>query len=144
MVNTSFSRQLKRLGAPGIGIIVLGIVLFVLIFFLEYTYTYSDKHGNLVWSIIYAIPFPDFLTFGFLVFVTRSAERRQTPIPWHQQKSILEGLIFVSLSLIFLVELLNSLMHNGLPDAVGVPLIGVSLLLVLFFSVRFVIIRSSE
>jgi len=39
MANTSLSRQLKRLGAPGIGIIVLGLVLFVLIFFLEYTYS---------------------------------------------------------------------------------------------------------
>jgi amino acid transporter len=117
LTNTSSSRQFKRLGTPGIGIIVLGLVLFVLIFFLEYTY--SNKRGDLVGSIMYGMLFPGWLTASFLLFVTKRAERRQTHLPWHRQKSILVGLLFLSLSLISLVGLINSLMNNGLPDAVG-------------------------
>jgi amino acid transporter len=142
MAHISLSRQLKRLGAPGSGIIVLGLVLFVLIFFLEYTS--SNKRSDLVGSIIYAIPFAGFLTASFLLFVTRSAQRRQTHLPWHRQKSILGGLLLLSLSLISLVQLVNSLMHNGLPDAVGLPIAGVGFLLGLVVSVRLVMISSSK
>lgn len=92
MAHISLSRQLKRLGAPGIGIIVLGLVLFLLIFFLEYTY--SNKRGDLVGSIVYGMSFPGFLTASFLLFVTGRAERRQTHLPWHRQKSIWGGCSF--------------------------------------------------
>lgn len=142
MTNTSSSRQFKRLGAPGIGIIVLGLVLLVLIFFLEYTY--SNKRGDLLGSIIYATPFAGFLTASFLVFVMGMAERRQSHLPWHRQKSILVGLLLLSLSLLSLVGLLNSLMNNGLPDAIGLPIAGVGCLLALFVFVRLAMIRSSK
>ena len=142
MTNTSSSRQFKRLGAPGIGIIVLGLVLFVLIFFLEYSY--SNKRGDLIGSIIYALPFSSWLTASLLAFVTGSAERRQTHLPWHRQKSLLVGLLLLSLSLFSLVGLINSLMNNGLPDAAGLPIVGVGCLLALFAFVRLARIRSSK
>jgi hypothetical protein len=134
MPHISLFSQHKRPGAPGIGIIILGFVLFVLIFFLEYTY--SDKRGDLVGSIIYVLPFSGFLTASFLLFVRGSAERRQTHLLWHRQKSMLGGLLFLSISLIFLVELIDSLMHGGLPDTVGLPIAGVGFLLVLLAMIR--------
>jgi hypothetical protein len=103
-----------------------------------------EKRGDLLGSIIYAIPFSGFLTAGLLLFVTRSAEGRQAHIPWHRQKSILGGLLYLSLSLISLVQLVNSLMNNDLPDAVGLPIAGVGFLLVLLVLVRLAMIRSSK
>ena len=142
MANASLSRQLKRLGVPGIGIIILGLALFVLICFLEYTY--SNKRGDLLGSIIYALPFSGCLTASLLAFVLGSAERRGTHLPWHRQKSVLFGLLLLSLSLLSLVGLVNSLMNNGLPDAVGLPIVGVGCLLALFIFVRLVMIRNSR
>jgi len=46
MNNTSLFRPLKRFGAPEISIIIFGVILCVLIFYLEYT-THSTKHGDL-------------------------------------------------------------------------------------------------
>ena len=142
MTNTSSSRRFKRLGAPGIGIIVLGLLLCVLIVYLEYSY--SNKRGDLIGSIIYALPFSGFLTASFLLFVTGRAERRQTHLPWHRQKSILLGLLLLSLCLLFLVTLVNSLMNNGLSDAVGLPIAGVGCLSALLVGVRLVMTRNSR
>lgn len=142
MTNTSSSRQFRRLGAPGICIIVLGFVLFVLIFFLEYAY--NNKRGDLLGSIIYVIPFSSSLTASSLAFVTGNAERRRTHIPWHRQKSILVGLLLLSLSLLTLVQLVNSLMNNGLPDAVGLLIAGGSCLLALFVFVRLAMTHGSK
>ena len=142
MANTSKFGKLKRLGVLGSGIIVLGLILFVFLFFLEYTY--SNKRGNIFGSILYTFPFYCALTASFLLFVMGSAERRQTQIPWHRQKSILNGLLFLSISLISLVQLINSLMNNGLPDAVALPIAGVALVLILIVSVRLTMILSSK
>jgi hypothetical protein len=76
MANSSLSRQIKRLGTPRrFALILLGSTLFALILFLEYTH--STKHGDLVGSIIYAIPFPGFLTASLLSLTTDKNEMRQ-------------------------------------------------------------------
>ena len=79
MANSSLSRQIKQLGTPRrSAIILLGFALFALILFLEYTH--STKHGDLIGSIIYAIPFPALLTASLLSLTANRNEMLQTQI----------------------------------------------------------------
>ncbi len=142
MANAPAPRQPRRLGAPGIGILVLGLVLFVLIFFLEYTS--STKRGDLLGSIVYALPFSCFLPASLLMFVTRSLQEHQAHIPWHRQEAILLGLFYLSLLPLAVILLINSFMNNNLPDVVGIPIVVAGVLLELAIVVRLLMIRRSK
>ncbi len=131
--------QVKRLSTPiRNGIVLLGFVLFALIFFLEYTY--STKHGDVIGSVIYAIPFPMALTIGLLNITLND---KDTHIPWYRRLNVLLGLMLLLFSVICLLQLVNSLMNNNLPDAVALSIEGVSLLLLLLVFVRLVVVRRS-
>ncbi len=141
-MNNSLFDQVKRLSTPKRnGIVLLGFVLFALVFFLEYTY--SSKHGDIVGSIIYAIPFPCGLIASLLSFTNNSNETPQLHIPWHRHQHILIGLMLLFVSIMYLVLLINSLLNNNVPDAVGLPIEGVSFLLILLVFLRFVVVRRS-
>ncbi len=142
MTNNSLFGQVKCLSTSRrIGIILLGFVLFALLFFLEYTY--SNKHGDLVGSIIYALPFPCGLTASLLSLTSSNNEMPQLRAPWHKRQHILIGLMLLFVSIIYLVQLVNSLLNNNLPDALGLPIEGVGFLLILFIFLRFVVVRRS-
>ena len=143
MANSSLSRQIKQLGTPRrSAIILLGFALFALILFLEYTH--STKHGDLIGSIIYAIPFPALLTASLLSLTANRNEMLQTHISWQREHYILVALLFLSMAIICLAILVNSFMNNNLPDAVGLPIGGVGFLLMLFVFLRLIMMRRSK
>ncbi len=141
-MNNSFFDQVKRLSTPQRnGIVLFGFVLFALVFFLEYTY--SNKHGDLLGSILYAIPFSCVLAASLLSFTNTNNEISQSHMPWHKRQQILIGLILLFISFTYLVLLINSLMNNNLPDVVSLPIEGICFLLILLFFVQFVVVRRS-
>ena len=141
-MNNSFFENVKRLSTPTRnGIVLLGFVLFALVFFLEYTY--SNKHGDFLGSILYTIPFPCGLTASLLSFTNTNNEISQSHMPWHKRQQILIGLMLLFIFFTYLVLLINSLMNNNLPDAVALPIEGVSFLLLLLVFVRLVVVRRS-
>lgn len=142
MANTPAPRQSQRPSASGIAILVLGLILFVLIFFLEYTY--SMKRGDLLGSILYAFPLSGLLTGSSLLFLASRTQERQAHIPWHRQTAMLAGLLALSLSLLPLLQLINSLLNNGVPDAVGIPIAVVVFLLEVCIVVRLAMIYRSR
>lgn len=137
-MNNSLFEQVKHPGTLRIGIILLGFVLCVLLFFLEYTY--SIKHGDLVGSIIYALAFPIVLTTGLL---NLTLSNKEIHIPWHKRLNILMGLMLLLLAVFCLLLLINSRLNNNLPDAVFLPIDGVSFLLILLVFLRLVVVRRS-
>ncbi len=142
MANTPAPRQPRRFRSPAIAILVLGLVLFVLLFFLEYTY--SMKRGDLLGSLLYTLPLSCFLTASLLSFIASRSLERQAHVPRHRQTAIVAGVFFLSLSLFPLLLLINSLLNNGVPDAVGIPIAIVIFLLEMCAVVRLAMIYRSR
>jgi hypothetical protein len=95
-------------------------------------------------SFIFAIPVPSFLVVGLLQFTVQN-KTRQTSLPWYKDSSVLQRLWIWPSLLIYIPLLINSLMNNGLPDAVALPFMIVAVLLMLSLVVQKIIaLRSGD
>ncbi|ERR1019366_3415899 len=142
MANLFSSQKSQRIVARTTSIILFCFVLFLLNFYLNYHFGLVQR--NLLRSFIFAIPVPSFLVVGLLQFTVQN-KTRQTSLPWYKDSSVLQRLWIWPSLLIYIPLLINSLMNNGLPDAVALPFMIVAVLLMLSLVVQKIIaLRSGD
>jgi amino acid transporter len=106
--------------------LAVAILGFLLLFFLEYTY--GNKRGDVIGSIIYALPAPLWLGLGILFFSAGIGEVREKRKRWYKQSLFMNGLAFCFFPLIWLVLL--GMVNNIIPAPLGFTLEGIIFVLI--------------